>query len=470
MSQLPESVREFLRKKLSSPQYEDHGAPRTRRDLLKLGAISFGAAASAPWWSWASSGTVAVPTIPFLTFDLAGGAGLPANFLVGMRGGPLDLCGSGGQTGYRAHGWNPRATDALDESFGLPMSKHHSKILSALKAELSPDMYRADGRSKAQMASILHFALDDQPTNLLSAVPLVASAGLIGGRVRAGLGSRNTLTGGYSRGPNESARTKPRVIARVDDLVRLMSLSPTFDGLASRRRRDLMAFWAESLRAEARSRGVLDEALDEALKQMPALGQELPDFDPRRDQTMARIYGLNAQASPETVVEAGVVQATLKRWTGPGVITIGGCDYHTAPNNTWDAKDTQIGRSIGRALRAAHELRTPLFFQIITDGGVYARESASFDRLWQGDSPQHCMTVMGFYHPDRTVEARRLQIGAYTESGLVDQSTLVGASPQAAALVTFANYLSVNDQLASFDARSGRRFSTIGGDECIAFG
>lgn len=470
MSQLPLSVREFLRKKLSSPQYAGHAAPQSRRDLLKLGAISFGAAASAPWWSWASSGTVAVPTVPFLTFDLAGGAGLPANFLVGMRGGPLDLCGSLGQTGYRAHGWNPRESDALDDSFGLPMSKKHSRILSALKAELSPEMYHSDGRSKAQMASILHFALDDQPTNLLSAVPLVASAGLKGDRIRAGLGLRNSLTGGYSRGPSESARTKPRVIARVSDLTRLMSLSPTFDGLTSQRRRDAMAFWADGLRSEARRRGVLDEALEDALKQVPALGQELPECDPRQDPVTARIYNLNAQSSQEALIEAGVVQATLKRWTGPGVITIGECDYHTAPTNTWDRKDEQIGRSIGRALRAAHEFQTPLFFQIITDGGVYARESENFDRMWQGDNPQHSMTVMGYYHPDRTIEPRRLQIGAYTEAGLVDQTTIVGASPQVAALVTFANYLSVNNQLQTFDARSGRRFSNIGGDECIAFG
>src|SRR4051812_32729928 len=84
---------------------DGHRLPTTRRDFLKYGIIPF-------------AGTVLVPSaltqllmasraradeclaagggeaIPFMVFDMAGGAALPGNFLVGKTGGPEDMIDS----------------------------------------------------------------------------------------------------------------------------------------------------------------------------------------------------------------------------------------------------------------------------------------------------------------------------------------------------------------------------------------
>ena len=105
----------------------------TRRDFLSHGFISFAALTSMP--SILSLGfqqaaaQEAQALAPFMTFDMAGGAALPGNFLVGNQGGPEDLLES-----YSQIGWDPRESGALNKEFGLPMSANHSGMLRGLLA------------------------------------------------------------------------------------------------------------------------------------------------------------------------------------------------------------------------------------------------------------------------------------------------------------------------------------------------
>ena len=108
----------------------------TRRDFLSHGLISFGAWAAVPSVLGigmqkalaADCGGGAVSSMtPFMVFDMAGGASLPGNFLVGKQGGPQDLLAS-----YSQLGWNPRESGGLNTDFGLPMSAKYSKMLAGI--------------------------------------------------------------------------------------------------------------------------------------------------------------------------------------------------------------------------------------------------------------------------------------------------------------------------------------------------
>src|SRR5690349_5557456 len=103
--------------------HNDHPRPVTRRELLAQGFIGFSAMATMPTLAGLLStramamnmecGGAVETYLPFMVFDMAGGAALPANFLVGRQGGATDLLGN-----YNLLGWDPRAAGAIDSRFG----------------------------------------------------------------------------------------------------------------------------------------------------------------------------------------------------------------------------------------------------------------------------------------------------------------------------------------------------------------
>ena len=176
------SLEEIIR--LKTPK--DHKPPTTRRDFLKYGLIPFAGYALAPsflgqiLFQNAAKAAGVNPQdaslcgaagesgyLPFLVFDLEGGAGLPGNFLVGKTGGPSDLIKD-----YSTLGWNPRNSNAIDERFGLPMAGNNvSRMLAGILQTAKPE-----NLAKLLMGSFLHFSQDDTSVNRTSALTLVARA------------------------------------------------------------------------------------------------------------------------------------------------------------------------------------------------------------------------------------------------------------------------------------------------------
>jgi hypothetical protein len=191
--------------------------------------------------------------------------------------------------------------------------------------------------------------------------------------------------------------------------------------------------------------------------------------DPRGDAGLFPVFNIDANTAQtdQRVVFASVIMNTLKRHTGPGVLTFGGCDYHDSTQATGDAKDLEIGQYLGRAFQTAHLFQKPLFVQIITDGGVYARENT---RIWQGDSGDKSMTVFGYYHPTKmpTHINKKIQIGNYVDGQGVDRSTLIGDKPIMGAYVTLANYLNVAGKIDLFNKVAPGIFSTSELDKVLS--
>jgi hypothetical protein len=428
------------------PQFSNHKFPTSRRDFMKLGLIAGGGLIVPSLFPAIAKSELINPRIPFLTFDLAGGASLPGNFLVGKNGGPEDLARN-----YQQNGWDPRLGGSLDKTFGLPMSARESGILRGLKETLPRELQNVD-QTKFKMSSHLHFSLDDTGVNKTSALSYISKSGLRGSLLTNGIGHVSSLSGGNAATLLEDSKFKPRIVSNINDILSLTSLGRSFDALSEDSKSKLILM----LQQTADSKSQQDYA--ELLK----LGGRHERGDPQNDPIVSRLYNMNDQ---DQLLQSAIVLNVLKKYTGPGVITIAGCDYHNGRRDTGDQKDLEIGRAIGSAVHAAYLNETPLFFQIITDGGMTA---GGFDRNWQGDSPLRSMTVMGYFNPKKSVEQKKLQIGHVTENGEVDISNPISSTADKGAISTLVNYLYVNDDIAALE-KVFSRMSTQDIEDLLVF-
>jgi len=424
-----------------------HSKPITRREFVSRGLMGASGCLLAPTLGSllyaesaqakaAGASTAAFPK--FLVFDLAGGAALVGNFLVGAAGGPEDLLPS-----YSTLGWNPRRT-ALDRRFGLPMAGDGvSRMLTGLTQVMSPA-----AQANFRMGSFLHNADIDISINPLSAISMITRAGLGGGLIKVPVGDRSRSSGGNSRAAEQDPAFAAFYVQSLESFQGAAALAEPFQSYPEGSPIKLVQSMAKlsSLQAKAMlsSNRKGFEGVKSAYEGLVDRLSNFENVDPRVDADFRQLYNIqqNTNSSSTPVVRAAIVHSVLRGISGGGVVTIGGCDYHDGTQETGDDVDLQIGLEIGRAVELAHRSRTPLFIQIITDGGIYSRGDS---RIWEGDSPVKCMTVVGYYDPSgpREFYKGRQQVGAFTPGQGADSSYLISRNPAMAAYATLANYLHV---------------------------
>ncbi len=400
-------------------------------------------------------------TIPFLSFDLVGGASMPGNFLVGNSGGPQDLL-----TSYDVLGWNPRV-DGWDDRFGLPMGKANvSKIFEGMTQVMS-----AEAQSRFKMASIVHVTRDDTSDNPLSLLELVTSVEGAGGNgFKNGVGTYSTNSGGNSGSLKTFSTSRPLFISQPNDFGLLSGRSNVIQKLGENSNNSL----GTTLRKLSRRQvfnlfgdGEKSRQINNQFEGLSALNTL--NFKPTDYSDLVDIYSLNQNNDSTTLLRAGIAHLVINKVSGPGVITIGGCDYHDGTQATGDAKDLEIGNNIGRAIELAHRRKTPLFIHIFTDGGVSAKTGS---RDWLADDGEKSLSVIGFYDPASIPTYRTsnsMQIGHFTNGQGVNRDTLLGASPSLASYAVFANYLNLNGRLGDFNEYTARPFTSEGLDSILVF-
>ncbi len=435
----------------------------TRRDFLASGILGF-SAALIPSFLIAEDPPVSVD-IPFLLFDCVGGAAFPANFFVGGEGGkPLG--------NYSRLGFDARKEDELDRSFGLPMAAKGSSILRGMKQAAS-----REALAKLRLGSFCHFALDDQAGNALSSIALVYAASRKGRALNTVLASANSASGGNSVGPQLSLMPRPTAIARIEDLVTAVGFGAG-TSLAGLPKPLLVKYGAtlERLNRLFLEKHSAPKTASKPYEEIRKTIEQTPSVDPRASQEVAPVYGLNAQSNSASfeAVSAAVVRNVLEGNSGPGVISIGGCDYHDRGIAVTEAKDLEIGISVGRAVETAHRLKRPLFFQLLTDGGVGAEANS---RIWRGDDGSKCMTVIGHYDPKGAADyavKERFQIGYFTDGQGAERGTLIGDASgkngENIAYAVAANYLGVAGRAGEFPRFFGDRFTTEQLKSVLVFG
>lgn len=427
----------------------------TRRDFLAQGLIAFSATVALPSAFGQGLRAAAIECgggdsisamSPFMVFDMAGGAALPANFLVGKEGGPEDLLSS-----YDKIGWNPKESGSLNKDFGLPMSAKYSKVLAGILANSS-----AEARRNLRMGAFCHFAQDDTSGNKLNAASLVLQSGFRGQLVSNGIGLVDSVSGGNSAPVMANIALKPTIVRSITDVLG----ATNYGGQA------LSNFKIQQKKSLAQSALNLNKIQAQDYVNQPD-GQTLADLsqcayekslsflqsaeglDPRLDATTRAVYGLQQDSGPGDMnaVAATLAMNTIKANSGPSVWTLGGCDYHDGTQETGDAKDMEMGVQIGRAVELAHRLQRPLFFQLLTDGGCDATQGT---RSWRGDSGDKCMTVIGYYNPKAAPRMLKYQVGHFTDGQGAERSTLIGSEPALVGYAVLANYLHVHGKLSDF--------------------
>lgn len=436
--------------------FDNHKKPVTRRDFLATGITSMAAYSflpslfsAIPYKAFAaecemSSGSES-SLIPFLVFDMAGGGGLPANFLVGKQGGATDLLSS-----YDLLGWNPR-TAGIDERFGAPMAPTSvSKLLEGMLSVMS-----ANAQANFRMATFCHQSQDDSSRNTTSAIVEVSRAGLQGKMIKTGLGLQNSISGGNTIVPTAQPTLKPLEVGSVMDVVastgyEMLGQELPTPGLLALAKANLNLSRHQIKNLEAMPNGAQMKLLAECgyLKNMDIL-KGASEVDPRRVTNFQEIYGLNANSDPRSmeVRSATVVLNSLTKTSGPGCITLGGFDYHDGTQTSGDAKDREMGVQIGRSIEAAYRMKTPLMFQLVTDGGVSAQRGS---RNWQSDAGDKSMTVLGYFNPKAAPKLIRTQVGHYTDGQGAERESFIGKNTSIVAYAAFANYLYLNGMIADF--------------------
>lgn len=421
----------------------------SRRDFLGQGLIAFSAVSFFPWrkaLGGFESGFETDP-LPFMVFDMAGGAALPGNFLVGKTAIPEE----GLLSSYNTLGWDPREAGGLNRDFGLPMSAKYSKILQGILENTSPAV-----RPNFKMGSFCHFAQDDTASNRLNASSLILKSGLRGKLITNGLGTTDSFSGGQSSQVLYDPNLRPIFVRNVSDVIRSAHFGgSSFQDFSESKVRSLIQ-GEISLRDQQISEylgGPEGEEFENLTK--AAYGKSLDlinsvdGLDPRENPITRAVYGIDANSDPSAVntVVSALSLNTINGTSGPSVWALGGCDYHTGNQTEGDGKDHEMGVQLGRSVELAYRLKKPFFFQLLTDGGV---SSSPGTRNWAGDSGIRCMTIIGYFNPIAAPEMLRQQVGYYTDGQGAERTTLIGNDPALVGYAVLANYLNVQGRLSEF--------------------
>ncbi len=418
--------------------HPDHRRPRSRRDFLAQGfrlggAMMMGVSLNSLLSSRAqavSADLVGGPytttgtcdlnpaasgrKIPFICFDLAGGANFSgSNVLVGGPGGQLDLLSTGG---YSKLGLpadlvpNPSsATNTLiDDSLGL-LFHSESAILRGIKETCS-----VTAMSATNGAVIPCRSDNDTGNNPHNPMYGIYNANARGGLLQL-IGSENSVSGGNSMAPNLylNPELRPTKIDRPSDAAGLVDVGT------------LNSLFTESADTQAvmeSMKRVTDFKLDMsntfatpgnpdelALKQRLSCEYlrsadtyqrfDSPDkLDPSKDPLIVDdSTGIFTEAEfngdRQFQKTASVMKLVIDGHAAAGTIEMGGYDYHTGDRNTGEGRDLRAGRCIGACIEYAMRRQTPLMLYVFSDGSVAS--DGTIERMaglgqgkgvWSGDN------------------------------------------------------------------------------------
>ncbi len=415
-----------------------HKKPVTRRDFLGYGL--HGAVATAaltnfgiPQFALAQNNSL---PIPFISFDLVGGVGMPGNFLAagreGIKNGNIDLLPN-----YDSLGWDPNISSP-DTRFGLPMAGENlGSVLQGMTRVMSDEAQR-----NLTMCSFCHISDDDSNNNKTSALHYITKSQNFFAQKSNTLvqnaGTRNSVSGGNTQVASVLSDQRPVFIDDFDKFlegisnkaIRTNQLSNDYFSSTKSIIRKNLDLIVNNPNYDFDSKNHLD-----IYDQFIALsaGDKL---DPRQNDFFGRRRIANERLIPYAIT-TNVIDGNF----GPSTIALPGFDYHQNNQSINDAKDIEAGEYIGLAVEYAHTTRKPFFFQILTDGGV---DYTPGTRIARGDAGEKSMTVIGYFDPNKKPEASHFQSGFYREGQGADKDTLIGQSTETVASGVLLNYLAVS--------------------------
>ncbi len=476
-------------------RHPDHRRPVTRRELISQGfmagtatVLGFSPLAALMMPSKAnaaidlelsaladlcglSGGTPPDAKIPFICFDLAGGANIAgSNVLVGGQGGQEDVLSTAGYSKLGigsdqlpSPGGADPTTNFINEEFGL---KFHNT-----SAMLKGMQLASTGFTSGTINGMVIPARSENDTSNNPHNPIygIAKAGISGDLLTL-IGSRTSVSGGNSMSPSfliDSSLTPTR-ISSPSDAVRLVDtgnltalLGNSSDnaarvlkamyGLADKK----LARYSESVATENQIRCAYAKSADNVNE----FGNP-SDLDPLQDPDISSIGG-GSIFSAEDLLDsdikktASIMKLVVNRLAGAGTITLGGYDYHTGDRKTGEARDLIAGKCIGACLEYAKRKNTPLMVYVFSDGAVSSNGRMDTDvgkPEWTSDNQATAAAFFLVYNPSGVTSLRN-QLGYMSSNADVVTSSSPAANSVTQLVNTvILNYMAINGDIGNFDA------------------
>ena len=500
------------RQDFDAPQlHGDHPRPVTRRQFVAQGFMSGAAytvgggllslmAANPRIADAALSGDLAAQLsgcnisingankIPFICFDLAGGANIAgSNVLIGQEGGQQDFLNT---NGYERQGLPgdmiPGLTDPVLQlpyaNFDLGLGFHlDSAFRRGIMASLTPG-------NEALINGAVIPARSDNDTGNNPHNPMygIARAGA-DGSILTLAGSENTDSGGNSMLPAMlfDPELRPTKVDRPSDVVNLVD---TGDLAAILSPQDATAVMESIVRLTDEKMASVNTMLtpqeDLAVKQLVECGYlksaDIADrfagvpVDPSLDPMIVGPNGIFTDAEfnaggrdgSEFRKTASVMKLVMNGYAGAGCIEMGGYDYHGGRRAEGEVKDFRAGRCMGACLEYAARLGVPLMMYVFSDGSLSS--NGAIDNTvdgrgkgeWTSDNSSTAGSFFLVYNPTRRPtligatpeeQARHQQIGYMSGDGAVQRAATPAANNVNLLVNTvLLNYMALHGEQAQF--------------------
>jgi hypothetical protein len=430
--------------------------------------------------------------IPFIVFDLAGGANLNGSeALIGGPGGQLDFLTTAGYGKLGLPGdMLPNSPNTagggnfIDTSLGLAWHSDGA-ILRGIKS-----MASAQAMANTNGAVIAAMSQNDTQQNPHNPMYGIYDAGANGALLTL-IGTMPTVSGGNSAAPSAliNLTVSPTVVTQSSDITGLVNtgqLGTIFSNPA-----DAVSVLESTIRLSggnvvdtyggklgAVTAMLNDPTTDAALKQAArcsyvkstVLVNQFGDpasLNPDKDTNIVgasnSIFTAAQYQDNDFIMTAAVMKMVVNGLAGAGTISLSGFDYHDGTRATGETRNFQAGQAIGACLEYAKRVGVPLMIYVISDGslsstGMIDTSAAGRGKFgWQGDNQSTAATLFLVYNPaGRPVvnpsATTPNQIGSYTYDGSVNTTS----SPAANAVnllvnTVILNYMALHGQQANFN-------------------
>jgi len=459
-------------------RHEHHRRPITRRDFLAQGFLTGAALIASPslfglfrsggeaWAQAASCGLSAgAGRIPFVCFDLAGGANVAgSNVLVGGPGGQLDLLSD---EGYIAQGlpatMTPRLPGQVNTELGLAFHTD-SAFLRGILSKTSPTT-----RANVNGAVLCAQSENDTDNNPHNPMYGINKAGANGSLVTL-IGTEPSESGGNSVAPmsmiDPTARPvkieQPSDATGLVDTGKLVQLLDQDDAAAVMRAMEQitelkLAKMSEQAIVEELIRcGFLESSQLVATFGNPALLNPLGDPDIAGGP--AAIFTDAELQQSEFEKTAAVMKLVVNGFAGAGTIELGGYDYHDSTRATGEVRDFEAGQAMGAVLEYAARRGQQLVLYVFSDGSVVCdgRLDNSADGrgkgVWRSDNQSTASVFLLVYDPagrPPLASPATQQIGWFRPSGSVETAaTRVSNNVERLAEAIVLNYLALHNEVS----------------------
>jgi hypothetical protein len=487
-------------------RHPDHRRPVTRRDFIAqgfatgsamvLGPTLFGLFADPKAARAALSpdlqallgpcgiATLGAGKIPFICFDLAGGANIAgSNVLVGGRGGQLDFLSTAGYVKLGLPGnmtpavVNPQTgtSSFIDTTLGLAFHSD-SAFLRGMLTKVSA------GTAAATTGAIIP-ARSENDTNNNPHNPMYAiwRAGA-DGELLTLIGSQSSESGGNSMAPAAmvDVSVRPTKVDRTSDVTGLVDTGKLV-GLLSQE--DAVAVMESIHRISDAKLGVVNTKVtaDAVIKDLVRCGYvksaSLTDrygdpaaLNPELDAQIKGPTGIFSDAEfasdGELRKTAAVMKMVINGYAGAGTITMGGFDYHTGERATGELRDFRAGVCMGACLEYAARVGVPLMLYVFSDGSVDSNGmideslNGGGKGVWTSDNQSTAASFFLVYNPggraipfsgDSVPPERHQQLGWFRADGSVETAGTPGANNVNLLVEMVAlNYMALHGEQGNF--------------------